>query len=1030
MTTHFKPIFNALTGHQAFPWQELLYEAFMRGEIPDQCDIPTGLGKTSVIPIWLVALLNGAPVPRRLVYVVNRRTIVDQSTDVVTTIVKCLKQAEADENSVLHPLVCTLRKQDCLNTEILLGVSTLRGEMADNEEWIANPAAPSVIIGTVDMIGSKLLFRGYGDSRRKRPLNAAFLGCDTLVIHDEAHLTPAFGQLLFAIRQEQQPCNKMPVLPGLAVMELSATHSGANESVFTLGSRDYESPVVSQRLHAAKKAHFEEVAKAGIKVREKVMEWTLRLEEKRRDSPARFLIFVKNPDDAATIAEGLRTILRRQAGERWKEDHPNETLTNSIKTAFKQVAEDRVALLTGRLRGYERDRLVEHPVLQILTGASQPSESVFLVATSAGEVGVDLDADCMVCDLTTLDSMIQRLGRLNRFGRFEQADIHIVFPEDVITEHKKRTAMLREARASFREEDLKKRATLEKGVASQEKKVQNARHKLSNQEEKVAAAKTAAAKGKATEKLVASRQNLTDTESELATRKAALAKHDGSRLQRFRKHRQSASMDFIQANAQPWALRRTLAILKRNHADLSPTTLREILATPSSREAFPPLPETYPLTPLLLDLWAQTSIPSNPACPEVESWLHGKRDELPETHICWRQEVNALGEMSERNVTKWFDIFPVQSTETLRYPSSLVKKRRDKDHHLQLFAPMLDRLEQGDEPCELPVVVLDRTGNAALGTFRELATGKLNTDLNYATIILPTAVGGLDKGTFSSKSRTATDVAADCPRRVQMRRVDETWSWRLAGLSEWHRLPPCGRLSQAVDKIGHAVENQNRCRCLFKVQTRFVDEFCEDTDATEEWLALFRPLTYRGTGHSEHSWPTIHEHEGAVSNVAATICRTLGLPDPITQAIVFAADHHDAGKATEIWQCAAGHAASPQPMAKGNIDWRKLKGYRHETDVLHSANKYADFAELAEPDLAIHLICAHHGWARPHIKAEGFPQIVPPEKRERLIVDMMTRYERLQSRFGWWNLAFLESIVRRADAIASSRENATMEEEE
>src|SRR5262249_10912349 len=43
--------------------------------------------------------------------------------------------------------------------------------------------------------------------------------------------------------------------------------------------------------------------------------------------------------------------------------------------------------------------------------------SVFLVSTSAGEVGVNLDADHLVCDLSTLDSMIQRFGRVNRLGR-------------------------------------------------------------------------------------------------------------------------------------------------------------------------------------------------------------------------------------------------------------------------------------------------------------------------------------------------------------------------------------------------------------------------------------------------------------------------------------------------------------------------------------------------------------------------------------------------------------------------------------
>src|ERR1035437_6624303 len=40
----------------------------------------------------------------------------------------------------------------------------------------------------------------------------------------------------------------------------------------------------------------------------------------------------------------------------------------------------------------------------------------YLVCTAAGEVGVDMSADHLVCDLTPFDSMAQRLGRVNRFG--------------------------------------------------------------------------------------------------------------------------------------------------------------------------------------------------------------------------------------------------------------------------------------------------------------------------------------------------------------------------------------------------------------------------------------------------------------------------------------------------------------------------------------------------------------------------------------------------------------------------------------
>src|SRR5580704_15279637 len=43
--------------------------------------------------------------------------------------------------------------------------------------------------------------------------------------------------------------------------------------------------------------------------------------------------------------------------------------------------------------------------------------------SAAGEVGIDLDADHMVCDLVPWERMVQRLGRVNRRG---QGDATIV----------------------------------------------------------------------------------------------------------------------------------------------------------------------------------------------------------------------------------------------------------------------------------------------------------------------------------------------------------------------------------------------------------------------------------------------------------------------------------------------------------------------------------------------------------------------------------------------------------------------------
>ena len=69
-------------GETPFPWQEELLERFAAGVFDRALDIPTGLGKTAVMAIWLIARAMGSSVPRRLVYVVDRRAVVDQATNV------------------------------------------------------------------------------------------------------------------------------------------------------------------------------------------------------------------------------------------------------------------------------------------------------------------------------------------------------------------------------------------------------------------------------------------------------------------------------------------------------------------------------------------------------------------------------------------------------------------------------------------------------------------------------------------------------------------------------------------------------------------------------------------------------------------------------------------------------------------------------------------------------------------------------------------------------------------------------------
>ncbi len=166
-----------------FPWQLELLRRFREGDDVSALDIPTGLGKTAVMAVWLVARALGAKLPRRLVYVVDRRADVDQATDVAES----LRAWVTKERAAADALKLGDRP---------LPISTLRGQHVDNRVWLEDPSSPAIVVGTVHMVGSRLLFSGYGVSSKMRPYHAGLLGADTLVVLDEAHLVPAFEDLL------------------------------------------------------------------------------------------------------------------------------------------------------------------------------------------------------------------------------------------------------------------------------------------------------------------------------------------------------------------------------------------------------------------------------------------------------------------------------------------------------------------------------------------------------------------------------------------------------------------------------------------------------------------------------------------------------------------------------------------------------------------------------------------------------------------------------------------------------------------
>lgn len=392
--------------HDPYPWQARLYDRFVEGDIPDELSIPTGLGKTSVIPIWLIALAStrhsntGPRVPRRLVYIVDRRVIVDQATE--------------DARSIADSVA---KNSAALGGLGRLHISTFRGGggMSDSRDWMRHPDEPAVLIGTVDMLGSRLLFSGYGLGRGGRPFYAGLLGQDSLIVLDEAHLSPALARTLFGVEKiaGSPPDPLFP--PKVMLMSATARPGDSPRRAFVLEGEDFKSSAVVQRYEAEKILSLKDAGDQDL---------ASVVADQALSMAGRTLVYVQSPANAASVAGKLR--------------------------AEKKPA----AVLTGTMRGYERDRLTQKaPRSEPGDGsqdeprskpASHPHENskskgdhsddnaifnafvpgdagarkgdCYLVATSAGEVGVDIDADNMVCDLATFDSLVQRLGRVNRSG--------------------------------------------------------------------------------------------------------------------------------------------------------------------------------------------------------------------------------------------------------------------------------------------------------------------------------------------------------------------------------------------------------------------------------------------------------------------------------------------------------------------------------------------------------------------------------------------------------------------------------------
>jgi CRISPR-associated endonuclease/helicase Cas3 len=434
-------------GHEPFGWQErLLDELLDRGTWPERIVAPTGAGKTAAIDVHVFAValtagLDSPRLPRRLAMVVARRVLVDDQYEHAEKLKKALVEPVnatlAEVAARLRDLHPPARPSSAASGPLV--VARLRGGAPPSREWRDHPTACAVICGTPDMWGSRLLFRGYGSSRRAQPREAGLLAVDAAVVVDEAHLS---RQLLTTARRVSQLVpvaeEQVPV-PALQVVETTATPAGDHD----------RSGDDTTGVEAALTAASDPAGQVGVSEDDLDVEPVLR-NRLCRPKPVTLVPLADWPAGTGAQRRRAAAALADQAVSLLAAPGPGGTpvhtvgcYVNTVPMAVEVASALRarrradgtrlgVVMVCGQVRPTDLRRLRdEHP--GVLDIAGNPEVDV-LVSTQSLEVGVDLDLAAVVTELAPGSALVQRAGRVNRRGLREHGPVHVITPAGAVND--------------------------------------------------------------------------------------------------------------------------------------------------------------------------------------------------------------------------------------------------------------------------------------------------------------------------------------------------------------------------------------------------------------------------------------------------------------------------------------------------------------------------------------------------------------------------------------------------------------------
>lgn len=384
MTT-FETIFDAATGRPPYPFQRRFAKS---PDLYSLASIPTGLGKTGMAVfgwLWRRRFADASvrtATPRRLVYCLPMRVLVEQTRDIV------------------HQWLRKLNLAEDVRVAILMG-----GEEPD--DWDLHPECDVILIGTQDMLLSRALNRGYGMSRARWPVAFGLLNTDCLWVFDEIQL---MGAGLATSAQLEAFRRILPSSDGLhsknghgcRSLWMSATmqrdwlktvdFDPAALGILQLEADDLSNKEISQR-HEAKKP----LRRAGAAMGE-FDKLAPQVVEEHSKFKGRTLVVINTVKRARDLFDAILKHVQRGAGK------------GTNKRPIEICERPKLVLLHSRFRPEDRATKVKEFL-------AEPGPSgMICVSTQVVEAGVDVSATTLFTELAPWASLVQRFGRCNRRG--------------------------------------------------------------------------------------------------------------------------------------------------------------------------------------------------------------------------------------------------------------------------------------------------------------------------------------------------------------------------------------------------------------------------------------------------------------------------------------------------------------------------------------------------------------------------------------------------------------------------------------